>query len=249
MPLRQTLQDLLDPGSTPASKAVDLTIQGLVVLSILSFSVETLPNLEPRWKLVLHYFEIFCVAVFSVEYLLRVYAAPDRKRFIFSFYGVVDLLAIVPFYLSVGVDLRSVRGFRLLRLFRVFKLFRYNRALRLYLFAFKEIRAELALYLGATMFLIYLSAIGIYYFENPSQPEKFQSVFHCLWWAVATLSTVGYGDIYPITLGGRLFTFVVLMLGLGVVAVPAGLLSAALSKASLLSERELTKELAEDPEL
>lgn len=249
MPLRQTLQELLDPGTTPASKAVDLVIQALVVASILAFSVETLPNLSLDSRRWLRWFEIFSVSVFTLEYTLRVYAAPNRMKFVVSFYGVVDLLAILPFYLTLGVDLRSLRGFRLLRLVRIFKLFRYNRALRLYLFAFKEIRAELVLYVGATLFMIYLSAIGIYYFENPAQPEAFKSVFHCLWWAVATLSTVGYGDIYPITIGGRIFTFVVLMLGLGVVAVPAGLLAAALSKASRLSERELTDGLKDEPEL
>jgi len=81
------------------------------------------------------------------------------------------------------------------------------------------------------MILLYLSAVGIYYFENAAQPEKFKSIFHSLWWALATLTTVGYGDIYPVTAGGQFFTFFVLMLGLGVVAVPTGLIASALSQA------------------
>ena len=86
--------------------------------------------------------------------------------------------------------------------------------------------------------LLYLSAVGIYYFENTAQPDVFSSVFHSLWWAVATLTTVGYGDIYPITVGGRIFTFLILMIGLGVVAVPAGLLASALSKVRMENQEK-----------
>ena len=93
------------------------------------------------------------------------------------------------------------------------------------------VREELVLFIGVSLMLIYLSAVGVYYFEHDSQPEQFASVFHSLWWAVVTLTTVGYGDVYPVTLGGRLFTFVVLFLGLGIVAVPTGLIASALSKA------------------
>ena len=88
------------------------------------------------------------------------------------------------------------------------------------------------------MLLIYFSAVGIYYFENDAQPEKFASVFHSMWWSVVTLTTVGYGDVYPVTVGGRLFTFIVLLVGLGFVSVPAGLLAAALSKAREMEARE-----------
>lgn len=86
------------------------------------------------------------------------------------------------------------------------------------------------LFVVVTLMLLYISAVGIYYFENEAQPEVFKSVFHSLWWAVATLTTVGYGDVYPITIGGKVFTFAILMVGLGIVAVPAGLLASALSK-------------------
>lgn len=92
-------------------------------------------------------------------------------------------------------------------------------------------KEELILFFAATAMILYLSAVGIYFCENAAQPEAFGSVFHSLWWAVATLTTVGYGDVYPVTTAGRLFTFLVLLVGLGVVAVPAGLLSSALSKA------------------
>ena len=127
-------------------------------------------------------------------------------------------------------DRTLIRIFRLFRLFRAFKLFRYSNAINRFRKAFKQIKEELTLFLFATCFLLYISAVGIYYFENQAQPEQFQSVFHCLWWAVGTLTTVGYGDLYPITIGGKIFTFFILMIGLGIIAVPTGLIASALTK-------------------
>jgi len=142
----------------------------------------------------------------------------------------VDLLAILPFYLSFGVDLRSLRSLRFIRLFRVFKLVRYNRAIRHFTSAIKTAKEEILLFLFITLILIYLSAVGIYYFENAAQPEHFLSIFSSLWWAIVILTTVGYGDIYPITVGGRVFTFFILLIGLGIVAIPTGIISSALTK-------------------
>jgi voltage-gated potassium channel len=113
------------------------------------------------------------------------------------------------------------------------KLFRYSKAIRRFSRAFSIAKEEIVLFGVVTIMLLYLSAVGIYYFENEAQPEAFKSIFHSLWWAVATLTTVGYGDVYPITIGGRIFTFFILMIGLGIVAVPAGLLASALSKARM----------------
>ena len=120
--------------------------------------------------------------------------------------------------------------FRLFRLFRVLKLLRFSRALQRMGMAFGKVRAELVVFLIATGFTLFAAATGIYYFENPAQPEAFASIFHSLWWAVCTLTTVGYGEVYPITAGGKIFTVVILMVGLGVVAVPTGLISSALSE-------------------
>ena len=131
----------------------------------------------------------------------------------------------------LGVDLRSVRVLRVLRLLRILRVGRYVQAVERLKRAGRMVREELVLFIGVSLALIYLSAVGVYYFEHDSQPEKFASVFHSLWWAVVTLTTVGYGDVYPVTLGGRLFTFVVLFIGLGIVAVPTGLIASALSKA------------------
>ena len=206
-------------------------IQVLIVISLVSIAVETLPQLPPRVGQILRIIEFFTVVVFTAEYVARLIASKPSIRYVFSFYGLIDLVAILPFYLSAGVDLRSVRAFRLLRLFRLLKLTRYSAAVRRFHRAFLIAKEELLLFGAAAIIVLYLSAVGIYYFENTAQPEKYASVFHSLWWAIATLTTVGYGDVYPVTIGGKVFTFIVLVIGLGVVAVPTGLVAAALSKA------------------
>ena len=227
---KEKLRITVEESDTRQGRWFDLIIQALIVLSLISFSVETLPNLDPGFRTFLRIFEIVTVVIFTLEYLLRVFVAKRKSNFIFSFYGIVDLLAILPFYLTFHIDLRSVRILRLFRLFRIFKIIRYSKAIRHFMRAFVSIKEELVLFLILSGFLLFLSAVGIYYFENPAQPEVFQSVFHSMWWAVATLTTVGYGDIYPITVGGKIFTSVMLFIGLGVIAVPTGLIASALTK-------------------
>ncbi len=225
------LRRIIEGRETRAGRWFDSFVQILIVLSLIFFSVETLPDLSPEIRRALRSLEVLGVSLFTIEYLLRVLVAENRLRFIFSFFGLIDLFAILPFYVSTGVDLRSIRAFRLLRLFRAIKLLRYNTAIDRFRRAFILAREELVLFFCVAFLLLYFSAVGIYYFENQAQPEVFASVFHSLWWSVATLTTVGYGDIYPVTLGGRIFTFVILMIGLGIVAVPSGLMATALSQA------------------
>ena len=177
------------------------------------------------------YNEITTVAIFTIEYVLRLALCRPRFSYALSFFGIIDLLAILPFYISTGIDLRSLRAFRLLRLFRLLKLARYSAAMQRMRRAFIIVKEELILFGATALIILYLSAVGIYYFEREAQPEEFASVFHALWWSIVTLTTVGYGDVYPITLGGRIFKFFVMITGLGIVAVPAGLFASALSKA------------------
>jgi voltage-gated potassium channel len=230
------LKRIVEYNDTPAGRAFDLAIQALIVLSLVTFSVETLPDLSPTAQWWLYTIEVVTVVIFTGEYLLRFFLSDEKTKFVFSFFGVIDLMAILPFYIATGIDLRSIRAFRFLRLFRAFKIVRYSKAIRRFHRAFIIAREELVLFIIVTMMLMYFSAVGIYYFEHEAQPKQFASVFHSLWWSVATLTTVGYGDIYPVTVGGKLFTFGVLLIGLGIVSVPAGLVASALSKARAMEE-------------
>ena len=222
-------------------RPIELLIQFLIVVSLITFSLETLPDLTPAVQRLLDTIEAVCVFAFLGEYLARLWFAPNRFAFVFSFFGFVDLIAIIPFFASGLVDLRFARAFRLLRIIRILKLARYNAAARRFHTALLLAKEEIVLFLAMTGIVLFLSAVGIYHFEHEAQPEQFSSVFHSLWWAITTLTTVGYGDVYPVTTGGRIFTFMVLLVGLGVVSVPAGLVSAALLKARTLEAEEKAK--------
>ncbi len=230
MTVKEKLKKIIEGNDSLLGKVFDLFIQGLIILSIISFSLETLPDIDPKLKKHLDILEIVTVIIFTMEYLLRIFVAKRKLKFVFSFFGIIDFLAIFPFYLALGVDFRTIRAIRLLRLFRVFKVFRYTKAIKHFRDAFKSVREELVLFLVAACILLYFASVGIYYFENAVQPEEFSSIFDGLWWAVATLTTVGYGDVYPITTGGKIFTFIILLVGLGIVAVPTGIIASALSK-------------------
>jgi voltage-gated potassium channel len=141
---------------------------------------------------------------------------------------LVDPLAILPFFFALAIDLRSLRALRLLRLLRLLKLARYSSAFDRLAKAFQDAKHELIVSVSILGIAIYLSAFAIYYFEHTAQLDKFRSVFDAMWWSVSTITTVGYGDIYPITAAGKIFTFFVLLASLGLVAVPTGIFATAL---------------------
>lgn len=231
-----TIKSVIEDTDTRVGRIFDLCMQGLIVFSLVTFSIETLPNLGQTTQFCLFICEVVTVSVFTIEYALRVIVADNKLRFVFSFYGLLDLLAIAPFYVCRGLDLRAVRVFRLFRLFRAFKLFRYSRAIQRFKRALIEIREELVLFLIAAGFVMFVASVGIHYFEGEQLPDQFGSVFHAMWWSIVTLTTVGYGDSYPVTVGGKVFTAMLLIVGLGMVAVPTGLLSSALTATNNTSE-------------
>jgi voltage-gated potassium channel len=234
--IKSKLREIVEDTTTKKGKYFDYFIQLIILLSLISFSLETLPNISEDLRLILEKFELVSIIIFSVEYLLRVFVSKKPFKYIFSFYGVIDVLAILPFYLNRFLDLRFLRAFRIFRIFRALKLIRYNKALNRFNRAFKIVKEELVLFFIVTLILLFITSAGIYSFEHEAQPEVFKSIFHSGWWSIVTLTTVGYGDVYPITLGGKVFTFFVLIIGIGIIAVPAGLVGTALSKARELED-------------
>lgn len=232
------LKSIVEETNSPAGFVFDSFIQVMVVLSLLAFSIETLPNLSAEVEVFLHWFELCTVLVFTLEYLSRVCVATPRRSYVLSFFGMIDLLAVLPYLIGLSLDLRSMRAFRLLRLFRILKFARYSSATRRFHIALNIAREELILFFCVTLILIFLASVGIHHFESEAQPHTFGSVFHCLWWAVSTLTTVGYGDVYPITVGGKIFTFFILIVGLGFISVPGGLVASALGKARQIEDQE-----------
>ena len=229
--MKDRIRKIVEDNSSRKGKLFDYFIQVLILLSLVAFAISTLPNNTKETIRILNVFEITCVAIFTIEYALRVFVAEKPLKYIFSFYGIIDFLAIFPFYLRSVYDLRALRAFRVFRIFRTLKLIRYNKALNRFHIAAGIVKEEIVLFLIITAIFIFLASTGIYYFENTAQPEIFTSVIHSGWWAVVTLTTVGYGDVYPITVGGKIFTFFILIIGVGIVTIPAGLVASALSKA------------------
>lgn len=220
------------------SKVFDIFVLTLIVINVVLVISDTFQGIPDSIRSVFGYVEVFSVIVFTVEYLLRVWTAtyiyPEkgplvaRIRYIFSFMAMVDLLAILPFYLPfiITVDLRVLRMLRLLRLMRILKLNRYTQALSVISGVLKKKASQLLSSVFVVLLLMVIASVLMYYIENPAQPEVFQDAFSGLWWAVATLTTVGYGDIYPITAIGKVLSAVIAMLGIGLVAVPTGIISA-----------------------
>lgn len=208
---KEELRNIVDNNTTRKGRIFDYTVQVLILISLIDIAIETLPNNPPTLKTILRWVEVITVIFFSIEYILRIYVAKNPWKYIFSFYGIIDLVAILPFYLTRAIDLRFLRAFRVFRIFRAFKLVRYNTALARFHLAYKLVREEIILFFMVTSIFLFIASAGIYYFENPAQPDVFSSIFSSAWWAVVTLTTVGYGDIYPITTGGKLFTFMILM--------------------------------------
>ena len=219
---------------------IRMGIAGLIVLNIIVVILESVAEIEARLGGLFHAIEVFSVIAFSLEYILRLWAAVEderfrhpvfgRLRYVFTFFALVDLAAIAPFLLPMvtTVDLRFIRGLRLLRLMRVLKLGRYSRSFAMLGHAIRSKREEMLVSLFVLMLILLISSSLMYIIEHEAQPDAFPNIPAALWWGVATLTTVGYGDIYPITPVGKLCAAVIAILGIGLVALPSGILVAGL---------------------
>ena len=220
MTTRQKIAKSLDDG--PLGVAVIV----IIVLYLISLTLETLPSLEEH-KSIFQTLENVFTGIFICELVVRLIVYAKPLKYVFSFFGIVDIVSIVP--ALFGTNLMAVRVFRLLRIFKLFRSKQMNQAVTRISNALLEVRTDLLLFCSIVLILLYFSAVGIYLFENEAHPEIFSSIPAAMWWAVATLTTVGYGDAYPITTGGKIFTSIVTILGIGIIAIPTGLIAAALT--------------------
>ena len=241
--LKEKVYLLLDPteGGTKWDRIINGIIVTLILLNTLAVILETVESIDKSYGAVFNTFETVSVIIFSIEYCLRLWsctASPKyrhwlggRLRYAFSPGALVDLLAILPAYLPMlfRADLRFIRLLRLVRFFRFFKLSRYMNASRVIGNVFRAKREELVLSMVITFFLIVIASSIMYFVEHDAQPGKFSSIPETMWWSVATLTTVGYGDVYPVTTLGKTLTAVISVLGIGMFALPAGILASGFS--------------------
>ena len=243
MSLKKRIHRVLDISHEKGSLSwwFDVFMVSLIALNVLAIVLESEQRIGRPYAGWFYGFELFSVFVFTVEYVLRVWTANEEPRFKKQFIGnlkymitplaIIDLLAILPFYLGVlGVDLRLLRIMRLFRLFRIVKSVRYVRALSLISAVYREKHAELMVAVTFTLFLLVIASSLMYYVENTVQPDKFSSIPETMWWGIATLTTVGYGDVYPITPLGRLLGGLIAIFGVGMFALPAGILASGFSE-------------------
>ncbi len=224
------------PNDIP-SKIFDWSIIVLITLNIAAIIIESFQSLDAVLIKILYYFELTSVTVFTVEYLVRVWTSDlifkkknkvvARLLYMISFYALIDLFAVLPFYLPllIAIDLRFIRVLRLFRILRLLKIDRYNNSLSLITKVIKAKKSELIVTTFITTILILFSACIMFHVENEAQPDQFNNILSTIWWAVATLTTVGYGDIYPITPLGRLISGVMVLLSIGIIALPTGIIS------------------------
>lgn len=220
------------------SRLFDLFIMFLILVSVVSVFIMTFDEIPRAILRSLREAECATILVFTVEYILRIWTAdmlyPEvspwraRLKFMSSPMAVIDLVAILPFYLPMlfSINLVGIRALRLVRLLRIFKLNRYSDAFLSIVEVFRGKIREIMVSLFTVFLLLVVASLFIFYAEHDSQPQQFSNAFSGLWWAVATLTTVGYGDIYPITPIGRILGAIIALLGIGMAAVPTGILSA-----------------------
>jgi len=212
----------------------DTFIYSLIIGNIIAMVLESHQAIQVQFTEFFHYFELVSILIFSFEYLYRINQSYRENKwtgvrsYVFSFFGIIDLISILPLYVKqfVLLDGRFFRILRLFRLTRVFKLGRDSKSLKLFIKALTGVKNELKFTLFLSVLTILFSASAIYFLENKAQPEVFSSITASIWWATVSLATVGYGDVVPITLWGKVFASIISLVGIGIVAIPTGIISA-----------------------
>jgi voltage-gated potassium channel len=243
MTLRKWAYNLLEPSvsGNKAAKAIEVLLIALIFVNIGAIILESVKEIEDEYHDFFHAIEFFSVIIFSVEYVLRVWTAPENPKFlppiqgrikyIFTPMAIIDLFSILPFYLGfMKLDMRFIRIVRTFRLIRVLKIARYLKALNLIQAVLRERKEQIVLSVMFIVFLLVMVSTVMYYVEHEAQPEVFSSIPVTMWWGIETLTTVGYGDMIPATILGKVLGGMIAILGIGLFALPAGILSSGLTE-------------------
>jgi len=236
--MRRRLFHILNGDATAGkiARIVSSSLALLIALNVLSVIIETIAAIGDEYDVAFYRFEVFSVLVFTVEYTLRIWCCVENDEYKNPFWGrfrfaltplaLVDLLAILPFYLPwlIHVDMRMLRALRLIRMLRILKMGRYSSALTILRKVVARKKEELAITTFMVSVLLVIASSLMYYLERDAQPETFSSIPQAIWWGIATLTTVGYGDVYPITPMGKLIGAVIALLSIGIFALPTGII-------------------------
>ena len=242
--LRKWVCDLLEPSisGSSAARSIELFLIALIFLNIVAIILESVKDINAEYAPFFHSLENFSVLVFTIEYLLRVWTSRVNPRYghrtigyLFSAIGIIDFLSILPFYLDVvlgfiPIDLLFLRIVRLFRLLRVLKIARYLKALNIMQSVLRERKEQILVSIMFILFLLVIVSTVMFYIENDAQPDRFSSIPATMWWGIATLTTVGYGDMVPITTLGKVLGGMITILGIGLFALPAGIFSSGLTE-------------------
>ena len=232
-PLQEKIYRIIFKFDTPAGKAFDIALLATIVASVLVVMLESVPRLSAKYHDVFYSLEWVFTIFFTIEYFLRIYVVKEPKKYIFSFYGIIDFLAVLPTYLSLFIPsthaLMIIRALRLLRVFRIFKLAQFLRESVVILKALQASSRRILVFLFFIMLLVTVFGSIMYLVEGATN-DRFDSIPRSIYWAIVTLTTVGYGDISPITPLGQFLASIVMIMGYAVIAVPTGIVSSEMVK-------------------
>ncbi len=240
---KEHLFQIIFKSDTPAGKGFDIALLIAIVLSILTVMMESVQSFNARYGQLIKLLEWIFTAFFTIEYILRIYCARSRRGYMLSFYGLVDLISILPTYLSLIVAgsqyVLIVRSLRLLRVFRVLKLYHFLGEAQVLGKALRQSAAKIIVFIGTVVTLIFIVGSMMYLIEGPE--NGFTSIPTSIYWAIVTLTTVGYGDIAPQTIPGQLLASIVMIMGYGIIAVPTGIVSVELGKVDFETKGKKSK--------
>jgi len=227
--LRIKLHEIIFESDTRAGKNFDIALLFLIITSVFIVVIETVPSVNAQYFNIFRTIEWIFTILFTIEYLLRIYAVRKASAYIFSFYGIVDLLAVIPTYLSLvffgSQYLLVIRALRLLRIFRIFKLSHFLKGQETIMSAIRASMPKILVFLTAIVIIVIIIGAVMYAVESPYN-DQFSSIPEGIYWAVTTLTTVGFGDITPVTGLGKFLSIIVMIMGYAIIAVPTGIISA-----------------------